>query len=205
MMIWCSGSRQERGRLSPSPNPIAGSIHPVHYRLSSMNRRKAIIAVPALASCVVLAVVFWPEKPEPVYKGKKLSEWVIIGVGINRGNLGEKIQAIKAIGTNGIPFYQEWIRYDPGLLNLGYHKLAQQGRRFLRLRSFPQDERSTRAVGALTALAVLGEEAEAAIPQLVSCVTEGIVVDSSQRSKASFAMQILTEMGNSGILAYLAL
>src|SRR3954463_11693946 len=174
----------------------------------SMRRPNIIIGILAVVVCgVLLAVAFWPEKemPEPVYKGRKLSEWVIIRVGINRGNLGEKIQAIKAIGTNGIPFYQEWIRYDPGLLNLGYHKLAQQGRRFLRLRSFPQDERSTRAVGALTALAVLGEEAEAAIPQLVSCVTEGIVVDSSQRSKASFAMQILTEMGNSGILAYLAL
>ena len=168
-------------------------------------RRRAIIGILALVVCGVLVAYFWPEKPEPVYKGIKLSEWVVIGVGNNRGDLGEKIHAIKAIGTNGIPFYQEWIQNNPGLLRQGYLRLAKQGRKFLHLKSLTQDERSTRAVGALTALAVIGEQAEAVIPQLVSCVTKASLLDSSQRSKASFAMQILIDMGNSGILAYMDL
>ena len=42
-----------------------------------MRRWKRIFGILTLVACGVLAVVFWPEKPEPVYKGKKLSEWMV--------------------------------------------------------------------------------------------------------------------------------
>src|SRR4051812_49230024 len=81
-----------------------------------MRSRKGIIGIFALVLCGVVAVVFWPEKPEPVYKGRKLSEWV---QAISNGGIGssdEYPRAIEAIGTNGIPFYLEWYLYKPSFL-----------------------------------------------------------------------------------------
>src|SRR4051812_20035075 len=68
----------------------------------SMRRRKAIIGIVVLVVCAVLAVVFWPEKPEPVYKGKKLSEW-FDAMRVRGGFTPEIIEALQAIGTNAIP------------------------------------------------------------------------------------------------------
>src|SRR4051812_14802182 len=75
-----------------------------------MRRRKIIIGILALVVVEVLAVVFWPEESEPVYKGKKLSEWVI-----RTGTSPELFfnrEALREIGTNGIPFHLKWIRYE---------------------------------------------------------------------------------------------
>src|SRR4051812_6257679 len=73
-------------------------------------RRKAIVGILALVLCGLLAVVFWPEKPEPVYKGRKLSEWMI-SLGMSQ-ELFINREAIREIGTNGIPFYLEWSRFE---------------------------------------------------------------------------------------------
>src|SRR3954471_20749245 len=72
--------------------------------------RKVIIGILAFVVVAVLAAAFWPEKPEPVYKGKKLSECVI-----STGTSPELFvnrEALREIGTNGIPFYLKWIRYE---------------------------------------------------------------------------------------------
>src|SRR5438128_1379403 len=75
-----------------------------------MRRRNLIIGTLAVVLCGVLAVMFWLDKHEPVYAGRKLSVWVIsLGTSpelfINR-------EAVRQIGTNGIPFYLEWIRFE---------------------------------------------------------------------------------------------
>jgi hypothetical protein len=43
----------------------------MHYGQCFMRRRNLILGMLALVLCGVLAVMLWPEKPEPVYKGKK--------------------------------------------------------------------------------------------------------------------------------------
>src|SRR3954447_7784619 len=75
-----------------------------------MQNAKVIIGILALMLCAFLAMVFWPEKPEPVYKGKKLSEWVI-STGTSPASFFNR-EALREIGTNGIPFYLKWIRYE---------------------------------------------------------------------------------------------
>src|SRR3954447_21980914 len=73
-------------------------------------RRKIITGILALVLTGVVAVVFWPEESEPVYKGKKLSEWVI-SAGTSPASFFNR-EALREIGTNGIPFYLKWIRYE---------------------------------------------------------------------------------------------
>ena len=92
----------------------------MQYRFSSMRRRKVMIGLLALAGFVVLAVVVWPEKrelSEPVYKGKRLSEW--LDQNFMHGaffDAAESANALQAIGTNGIPCYLHWIAYEPNVL-----------------------------------------------------------------------------------------
>jgi hypothetical protein len=69
-----------------------------------MNRRKVIVGFLALVICGAVAVVFWPEKPEPRYEGRKLSEW-IQGAARQGRFASPDLYAVQAIGTNGIPYY----------------------------------------------------------------------------------------------------
>src|SRR3954464_8663569 len=92
-------------------------------------RRKMEIAILALVACGVLAIVLWPEPPEPVFNGRKLSQWVVDSMPGQRSALAA--QAIDTIGTNGIPYYLKWIRYQPGVLKVRSFQLAEKGRRWL--------------------------------------------------------------------------
>src|SRR4051794_3322329 len=87
--------------------------HALVYPKRSMGHRKMILALLtllALVLCGVLAVVFWPRKPEPVYEGRKLSK-CILGAA-RRGRFAyADLNAIQVIGTNGIPYYLRWISY----------------------------------------------------------------------------------------------
>src|SRR3954470_23606718 len=73
----------------------------------SMRRPNIIIGIVVLVVCGTLAGMFWPEKqmPEPVYKGKKLSEWVRAVAIAEMGWSKEENEAIQAFGTNAVPFY----------------------------------------------------------------------------------------------------
>ncbi len=89
-------------------------------------RKKAIwisAAVGLLAALVVLNL--WPGPKEPEYQGHKLSYWAEAGYtlqytpstgGFHRYNNKDanaiNRDAINTIGTNGIPFYFEWLEYQ---------------------------------------------------------------------------------------------
>src|SRR3954471_23109933 len=127
-----------------------------------MNRRKVIIAVPALAACVVLAVVFWPEKPEPVYKGRKLSEWMM-DMTSNMGLSAEAKEAVGAIGTNGIPLYWDWMLYKHGFVKRVRFRLGAVCDEWLHVNWYPQRSEEFRAFGARGALRFLREKAASSI------------------------------------------
>lgn len=74
-------------------------------------RDKALV----ILGVIVLAVVCFAmlQRPnEPKYQGRYLSEWMAM---YSRG--GEQVvkakRAIQAIGTNALPCYVRWIRYEP--------------------------------------------------------------------------------------------
>jgi hypothetical protein len=134
-----------------------------------MPRRKIMLVLLAIVGCVALAVMLWPEEPEPVYKGKKLSEWLAFVA--KTASPDETRLAIEYIGTNGIPFYLEWMRYEPSFVKRAESILAHYVGRWLHLKWSPGDAKVVRAFGAYQALTTLGEKAEPAIPQYIACAT----------------------------------
>jgi hypothetical protein len=56
----------------------------------------------------IAAIAFWPEKKEPEYKGRKLSEWLALYY----EHPDQASEGVKAIGSNGIPFLIKWIEGD---------------------------------------------------------------------------------------------
>src|SRR5437868_249927 len=89
--------------------------------------RKLVLGVFALVLCGVLAVVFWPEKPEPVYKGRKLSEWVIdAATGSTAFQNAEFNEAVQAIGANGLPYYLRWLPYEKGSIRRHIFQLVEK-------------------------------------------------------------------------------
>src|SRR4051795_810107 len=109
-----------------------------------------------LALIGVLAVALWPEKPEPVYEGRKLSEWILA----THSQPEEARLALQSIGTNGIPYYLEWIRYKPSIARRAQFRLADYAHRWLGSQWVPVDRKVDRARGAAHALIMLGERAE---------------------------------------------
>jgi hypothetical protein len=87
-----------------------------------MNRKRAILICCA-AFIAAVVVIAWPRGPkEPEYQGRKLSEWMHLA-GLSRGfdpsagvgdpSLEESKAAIRAMGTNCLPYLVECIRYEP--------------------------------------------------------------------------------------------
>src|SRR5438045_3525167 len=72
---------------------------------SEVKRKALIVSAAALIVAAIAAVAFWPGEKEPEYHGKKLSEWLAL----EREQPRESAEAVRAIGTNAIPFLLRWI------------------------------------------------------------------------------------------------
>jgi hypothetical protein len=167
-------------------------------------RRKIIIEFLALVVCGVLAAVFWPEKPEPVYKGKKLSEWVDQAGA--QDSLSGVSEAVDAIGANGIPFYLEWMGYEPGFVKRAEYKLARNTRSWFHVKWEVRDTKFIRAEGACLALRALGDTAEPAIPQLLAWATNtSTAVSPPYVYQSDFGISGLINIGRPAIPAFLSL
>jgi hypothetical protein len=139
----------------------------------SMRRPNIIIGILAVVLCGVFAAMFWPEKPEPVYKGRKLSEWLLSAT--NSGVFAKaEIQAIQAIGTNGIPYYLKWIRYRPGFLKRTQFRFAPKCRDWFHVKWYPDLSGVMRGHYAYLALGELGEPAAPAFLGFVTNSSLGL-------------------------------
>src|SRR3954463_6177234 len=125
----------------------------MHYRESSMPRRKVIIAILAAEVCGVWACVFWLEEPEPVYKGKKLSEWIID----EDVQSVERREAILNLGSNAVPFLIKWAGYQPGVVKKMRYYIAKNGRRWFGLAWKPKDKQEELSFAVPEAFLVLGQ------------------------------------------------
>ncbi|MDB6033503.1 MAG: hypothetical protein JWM16_3841 [Verrucomicrobiales bacterium] len=169
-----------------------------------MPNRKWLLIILGLICFGVLGLgVAWKSaKPEPVYKDITLSVWV-------RGPVNTVLdghdypehnkEALYAIGTNGIPFYLEWLQYEPGRLKQAQLFIAEKLNHWFGLDWNPNFI-AARSVGAELAFTVLGPRAQVAIPTLVKYAT-----DSSSAMIKARAIRALGDIGLPAVPALLTL
>ena len=114
----------------------------------------AVVFVGAVAAVVVV-----PGEKEPEYQGKKLSAWLDAYCSTNATPVlrDEASAAVRAIGTNGVPWLLRWMRFE--------HRSwpPELTRFFLR----GQNGRGAwRAYLAVNGFGILGREANGAVPEL---------------------------------------
>jgi len=78
-------------------------------------RRRILLILAACAVVALLAAVFWPKEREPVYQGKKLSEWLARYCVSTDSQVPDRKaeEAILGIGTNALPVLVKWIAREP--------------------------------------------------------------------------------------------
>jgi hypothetical protein len=133
-----------------------------------------------LLGCVVVAAVaalMWPKEREPEYQGKKLSEWLELatleaGHPVDPARLGASPagEAVRQIGTNGLPYLLKAISYEPSAareraVTLGA-ELSPVLRRGLHVDPGAPWSRERRAEAAESGFLVLGPAASPAVLEL---------------------------------------
>jgi hypothetical protein len=137
-------------------------------------RRKQVIY---LIGCVG-AVLGWLilRDQQPTYEKHDLSYWLAqYREPHSPKEADEAARAVKAIGSNAIPFLVDWLQYEPGAFRRNFHRAGSRLPPRLFLNSFAQkhlvagaaDRRSEAAVGGFE---ILGSTATPAITELVQIV-----------------------------------
>src|SRR5258705_12542788 len=88
-----------------------------------IKNRKLLIAFLTVIVVASLAFTVWPGEKEPEYQGNKLSEWLYLADSKAYAYVrpdNEPVQALRAIGTNAIPFLLKWVATEntPRLMTL---------------------------------------------------------------------------------------
>jgi hypothetical protein len=171
-----------------------------------MRRRGLLLFL--LAGAVVVTVVWlaWPREREPEYKGRKLSEWILVA---GRGDapeggpsLDDAAEAFSHIGTNGLPWALDWIRSQPQPWKWKlYEKLYLMTSKLPRpFRISGGSSLGAEAGGVLDYFAALGSRASPAIPELTRIMSDG-----TEPERAGFAAFALSKIGVEGLPPFLAL
>jgi len=165
-----------------------------------VKRRRVIVIVGGCVVAGILGVALWPGEREPSYKGKTLYEWLgyhklVLFDPKERAFAG---QAVRAIGTNGVPWMLKWLKSfdkpDLGdkLLDV-YGKVpgwlgSRKVERYLIQRSG-----RAHAEAAMNGFVILGPEARGALPEL-----EGMAAASNSRAaKEARTLAMLIRGGQS--------
>ena len=136
-----------------------------------MRWRRLLIALAVFAA--IVAVIFALIPHEPKYEGRTLSEW--IRVAAPRTADSETIKAIEAvrhIGTNGLPWLVKWIGAKPPAdWKVKLTSATSKWPRWTRLRVLPRllgiDSYNSQQRLALGGFSILGPEARPAAPELL--------------------------------------
>src|SRR5580765_1343386 len=84
-----------------------------------------ILAVAGVVGLIVAGAVRERDSAEPVYKGRKLSEWVMeLPPEPTTYGRSEAEVALREIGTNALPYLLKWISYEPAPWRLKIYEIA---------------------------------------------------------------------------------
>lgn len=155
-----------------------------------------------LAAAVVLsaiATVFWPREKEPVYQGKKLSEWLreydSQFTPSDAARSARAANALQHMGSNAVPWLVRWICYEPAwpqkamVRVVGWREWLWAWKIVpgLRAHEMRRDE-------ARLAFAELGPGRRCAIPEL-----ERLALEPGARLSRDNAIGLLGKMGSDGL------
>jgi hypothetical protein len=132
-------------------------------------KRRWFIAVGLLVAAFICRIVWIMALPsEPAYGGKRLSAWLdeLSGLGSlhSRAQGTAQIQAVRAIGTNAIPWLIEDYRHRGTVWEWRLNQLLKK-QKLVNYRLRDANDRPYRATVGFRAL---GEMAEPAIPELLA-------------------------------------
>ena len=171
----------------------------LHHSGVRPKRRTITIAVLLCAAVAVAVVTINSRDDELRYKGKRLSEWLALYqsdvYGQQSPEFAQAEEAVRSIGTNALPYYLKWIRYEPPAWR-------QRLMRYLPTRVWDNETfqgliesgDSKRASLAFLGLGMLGTNALAALPELQLMMKDGRAPRTSSR-----AILALGSMGESAI------
>ena len=155
-----------------------------------MPARRKLFALIAIAVGFCAAVATFDFSNEPTFHGRTLSYWVKAANPDDPGT--EPSEAIRQIGTRGLPFLLHWISYEskPSLLKESVHAglvalpdHLEYRRELRRVREWTwQDPREHLANCAAEAFDYLGEDAKPAMPALVRMMNDDRRSDTASRA-----------------------
>jgi hypothetical protein len=163
-------------------------------------KKRWLIGLAAAAVVAIVFAVIWPRDHQLEYKGKALSEWLLVlGKPDPDWDAGpqvdEAMAAVRHIGTNGIPFLLKWIQYRPPAWRTNINNALS---RLPGNHNFELSEPVRPALG-WVGLGILGPDAAPAIPTLDRWMN-----DPSDFERAAFAMSALREIGQPALPCLLA-
>ncbi len=132
-----------------------------------------LVVALVLAALGLLAWVLFPRaEPEPVYQGKRLSEWLALYTPATNRYAYPPSQAadeaVRSIGTNGIPTLLRMLRVRDSALTLKLLALAEK-QHFVKIHYVQAVDRNIQARWGFN---VLGAEARDAVPALMKICQE---------------------------------
>jgi hypothetical protein len=145
------------------------------WQFWTVKRACVIVALVVMGAWVALKV----HLREPHYRGKSLSEWVtgfdVVPFGLPLGGYSflpfrvpseveENAKAVRAIGTNGIPFYLRMLGKRQGNLE---GKIRRAGEKLHLVNPLPFAEADVQRKRAVLSFLALGSRAVPAIPALI--------------------------------------
>jgi HEAT repeat protein len=137
-----------------------------------VGKKRTLLIVTACGGLAIVLALLLAHDDEPRYKGRSLSKWLEVS-SEDPDVVREAQQAIRAIGTNALPYLLKWIQEQPP----PWHRLARK-----KLPEFLSDSAPVRflidglgherVAQTIAAFTILGTNAAPAIPDLVA-LTKG--------------------------------
>lgn len=162
----------------------------ISYCSAMKPRRRILLCSGTVVIFALVALLVWPGENEPQYQGHKLSWW------LEQNKGGSTVEAVKEIGTNGLPFLVGWIRYEPPAW---HNDLVRATRRLSPQASHWFYEKTgaklNRQQNAVWAFAILGAQAAPAIPELLELVRNS----NGNTRIATAALFALADIGDAAV------
>jgi hypothetical protein len=162
------------------------------HHLGVLTKRRKRIAIILLALIGgVIAYSLLHQSDEPEYHGRRLSEWLVWRT---QADFYKAETAVRAIGTNAVPYLLKWIKYEIPPWRISLDKKVPAFVNRGPIRGWIQGRASWLAFYAPDGFRFLGTNAVSAIPEL-----EVLMKDTTKPERSGRAIRALTSIGEPAI------